>query len=461
MAKEESKKTNKRKWIYAKNPSGTLYNYRQIVGYVLLAILFILPFIKINGEPFLMFNILERKFVVFGQVFWPQDMHIFLFAMLIVMVMVVLFTAVFGRIWCGWTCPQTIFMELIFRKIEYWIEGDFNQQKKNNVKPWSSEVRIRKIIKHIIFFLISLFISHIFLAYIIGIDALIEIITDPIDEHLLGLVSILLFAFIFYFVFSYIREVVCIAICPYGRLQGVLMDEKTLNIAYDFNRGEPRGKIRKSDTNSVKGDCIDCNLCVHVCPTGIDIRKGSQMECVNCTACIDACDAVMEKIGKPKKLIGFYSENELNQEKPKGKNIRSWAYSFLLIALLGAFFWLLFSRTLIDGTLLRATGTTYQMRDDQVVTNLYTLELINKTHEDKEFELVPADPRYSIQLVNQLEKLKKGENHKISLFLITDQENIQSYKSDVVLNIVVDGKIVENLKTTFIGPPVGGSQYHK
>lgn len=462
MGKVEKAQENKRKWIFAKKPAGKFYNYRQVVGYLLLAVLFVIPFIKIQGEPFLMFNVIDRKFVVFGQVFWPQDMHIFLFAMLIGMIMIVLFTAVFGRVWCGWTCPQTIFMELVFRKIEYWIEGDFNQQKKNNIKPWTPQVRFKKILKHSIFLLISFFISNIFLAYIIGIDALIQIVTDPIQNHIGGLVSIILFTLVFYFVFSYIREVVCTTICPYGRLQGVLMDNKSLNIAYDYNRGEPRGKLKKTLSDELKGDCVDCNLCVHVCPTGIDIRQGSQMECVNCTACIDACDAVMDKIGKPRRLIGFYSADELeNNLKLKGKNIRSWAYSILLIVLSGAFFWLLLSRTVIDGTLLRATGTTFQTRDDNQITNLYSLELINKSNQDADFSIVPADETYSIQLVNHLDKLKKGENHKISLFLITDQSNIKSYKSDVKVNILVDGKVVETLKTTFIGPPLGGTMYHK
>lgn len=447
---------SKRAWVYAKKPAGKLFNYRQIVGYILLAVLLVMPFIKIQGEPFLMFNVIDRKFVVFGQVFWPQDMYIFLFAMLIVMVMVFLFTAAFGRIWCGWTCPQTIFMELVFRRIEYWLEGDWQKQKRNNIQPRTGEVQMRKLLKHVIFLSVSFVISNIFLAYIIGIDALWAIMIEPIEQHVGGFASILVFTLIFYFVFSYVREIVCTTICPYGRLQGVLMDEKSLNIAYDYRRGEPRGKVRKDLLTEKPGDCVDCNLCVHVCPTGIDIRQGTQMECVNCTACIDACDGVMVKLGRPEKLIGFFSAEQL-AGKSKTRSSRTVFYAAVLTILTGVFFWLLLSRTEIDGTLLRATGTTYQLnKADGTVSNLYSLELINKSNRDLDFDLVIDHPDYTIRWVNHLETLNAGSNHKISFFLIAPQSKLKQYKNNVTIGIVSDGKLVESKKTTFIGPPASG-----
>ncbi len=263
-------KSKKRQWIYAKKPQGELYKKRQWVGYSLLLFLFVAPFIKINGEPFLMFNIIDRKFSILGNLFYPQDLYIFVFGMLIVMVCVVLFTVVFGRVWCGWTCPQTIFMELIFRRIEYWIEGDWQQQKKLDAGPNTDQKQFKKFLKHSIFLIISFFISNIFLSYIIGVDALLKIITDPLDQHIGGLISITIFTLVFYGVFAYVREIVCIAICPYGRLQGVLLDDQSITVAYDHRRGEPRGKHQK-DVMAPQGDCVDCKLCVHVCPTGIDI----------------------------------------------------------------------------------------------------------------------------------------------------------------------------------------------
>lgn len=445
-------KSKKRQWIYAKKPQGELYKKRQWVGYSLLLFLFIVPFIKINGEPFLMFNFIERKFSILGNLFYPQDLYIFVFGMLIVMVCVVLFTVVFGRVWCGWTCPQTIFLELIFRRIEYWIEGDWQQQKKLDAGPNTDQKQLKKILKHGIFLIISFFISNIFLSYIIGVDALMKIITDPLDQHIGGLISIIIFTLVFYGVFAYVREIVCIAICPYGRLQGVLLDDQSITVAYDHRRGEPRGKQQK-DAVTTQGDCVDCKLCVHVCPTGIDIRNGLQLECVSCTACIDACDAVMDKIGKPKKLIGFYPMGEIEGTLKKKSNTRAIAYSVVLVALMSVFGFLLFNRSQVDGRLLRAKGSTYQLRDDKTISNLYSLELINKSGKEMPFKLVCDDPRLKIQLVNPIQKLSKDGHATLSFFLIIANKDVETYKSNVKLAIYSGDKKVESLKTTFIAPP--------
>ncbi len=445
----------KREWIYAKKPNGKLFRYRQWVGYTLLAFLFLAPFIRINGEPFLLFNILDRKFVLFGNVFWPQDFHIFVFGMLIAMVCIVLFTVVYGRVWCGWACPQTIFMELIFRRIEYWIEGDWQQQQKRDKAPNTSAKQLRKVTKHAIFLLISFFISNIFLAYIIGVDRLWRIVTDPVSNHIGGFIAIVLFTLVFYGVFAYVREIVCTTICPYGRLQGVLLDDQSITIAYDHQRGEPRGH-RKKGVEQAVGDCVDCNLCVQVCPTGIDIRNGLQMECVSCTACIDACDAVMEKLDRPKRLIGFYATGEINGKAEKKGNGRAIAYTVVLTVLIAVFGWLIFSRSQVDGTLLRAKGSSYQVRPDGTVTNLYSVELINKTHRDLPFELVADDERFAIQLVNPIGELKQGGTAQMSFFLISKQQEITSYKTNVAVKVMAAGKPVETMKTTFVAPPGGG-----
>ena len=445
-------KGKKRNWIYAKKPSGQLYNYRQWVGYGLLLFLFIAPFIKLNGNPFLMFNIVERKFSIFGNIFFPQDLHIFVFGMLIIMVGIVLFTAIFGRVWCGWTCPQTIFMELIFRRIEYLIEGDWTQQKKLNEGPNTDARAWKKLLKHSIFLLISLFISNIFLSYIIGVDALYKIITEPIDAHLGGFIAMIVFTLVFYGVFAHVREIVCTTICPYGRLQGVLLDDQSLTVAYNEQRGEPRGKLSKKD-EAAKGDCVDCGLCVHVCPTGIDIRNGVQLECVNCTACVDACDTVMDKIGKPKRLIGFYSLGQIEGKKDFKKNpMRQILYSIILVLLTGVFLFLIFSRAPIDGTVLRATGSTYQTQPDGRISNLYTMEVLNKSGRDIPFELESND-NFDIQIVNKIDTLHKDGTAKISFFLIADKNNISTYKTNTRVHIFSNGEEIKSLKTTFICPP--------
>lgn len=310
----------KRIWIYPKKPSGKFTNYRTWLSYLLLAVLFGLPFVKVHGEPFVLLNILERNFILFGVHFAPQDFYLFAIAMLIFLVFIILFTVIFGRLFCGWVCPQTIFMEMVYRKIEYWIEGDYHAQKKLDLAPLTFDKAWRKSLKHVLFFGIAVLISNTFLAYIIGMDAVVSIVTEPVSMHLSGFTAMILFSFTFYIVFARLREQVCTTICPYGRLQGVMLDNKSLVVAYDFVRGEPRGKIQKpkpqssslalslledspAKTTAVLGDCVDCKLCVHVCPTGIDIRNGTQLECVNCTACMDACDDVMRKVHRPEGLI--------------------------------------------------------------------------------------------------------------------------------------------------------------
>lgn len=278
-----------RKWVYAKKPKGKFFNRRRILALVLLAFFYIIPFIKIDGEPFLLFNILERKFILFGVVFWPQDFHLILLAFITTLVFVVLFTVVFGRLFCGWVCPQTIFMEFIFRRIEYWIEGDAGTQRKRDKGPWNFDKVWRKSSKHLIFFIIAFVTANIFLAYIISADQLMLAISEGPVAHMSGFIGLFLFAGAFYFVFAFFREQVCTIACPYGRLQGVLIDKKTILVGYDYKRGEPRGPISKAKENE-SGDCVACNSCVVVCPTNIDIRNGTQMECINCTACIDVCN---------------------------------------------------------------------------------------------------------------------------------------------------------------------------
>jgi len=444
----------KRNWIYAKKPAGSWFNRRLGFGYSLLAFFIAAPFIKIGGEPFLLFNIVDRKFVLFGSVFWPQDLHIFVFGMLIAMVCIVLFTVVYGRVWCGWACPQTIFMELIFRRIEYWIEGDWQQQKKLNQGPDTTAKYVKKTAKHTVFLLISFLISNLFLAYIIGVDQLWKIMTDPVSQHLGGFVSIILFTLVFYGVFAYLREIVCTTICPYGRLQGVLLDDQSITIAYNHRRGEPRGHRKKGGTQPV-GDCVDCNLCVQVCPTGIDIRNGLQMECVSCTACIDACDAVMEKLDRPKRLIGFYSANEIEGNAERTGNTRAIAYTVVLAVLVAVFGWLVFSRSQVDGTLLRAKGSSYQVLEDGTVSNLYSLELINKTSANLPFTLEVLDEDMTVRLVNPLAELKSGSTAQLTFFLVSPQQSVKRYKTDVKIGVVSDGKVIETMKTTFVAPPGG------
>ncbi|MFZ9661460.1 MAG: cytochrome c oxidase accessory protein CcoG [Chitinophagaceae bacterium] len=300
----------KRKYIQPKKPSGALYDKRSIASIIYLLIFFSLPFIKIEGEPFFMINILQRKFVLFGQIFGPQDFFIFALGMLTFMVFIILFTVVFGRVFCGWACPQTIFMEMVFRKIEYFIDGDSHKQKQLREMPWNAEKIGKRTLKVIIFYALSFLIANFFMAYLIGMDEVKRYIHEGIPNHFGTFATLIGFSAVFFFVYYWFREQVCIVVCPYGRLQGVLLDKNSIVVAYDYVRGEPRGKVSK-DTIEIKGDCVDCAACVRVCPTGIDIRNGTQLECVNCTACIDACDSIMKSVEKPTGLIRYASENNI------------------------------------------------------------------------------------------------------------------------------------------------------
>ncbi len=343
-------------------------------------------------------------------------------------------------------------MEIVFRKIENWIEGDYIKQKKLNEVPLSAEKGLKKGLKHFVFAIISAAIANIFLAYIIGLNPLLKIITEPIDQHLIGFVSILIFTIIFYAVFAYVREIVCTVICPYGRLQGVLLDSKSLLVAYDYERGEPRHKVDKSTTESSSGDCIDCNICVHVCPTGIDIRKGTQLECINCTACIDACDMVMEKIHREPRLIGFKSEKQIQTHQPFKFGKRVYGYAAILLVMISAMAILIFQRSDIDATILRASGTLYQERSNGTVSNLYNAELINKTAYPVNFSLEP-EKGTEIQFIQKQNSIAKGGTVKLTFFVIRPQKSIAAYKSEIQLKLISNGKLIDLVKTTFIAPP--------
>ncbi len=444
----------KRVWIYPKKPKGTYYNYRKIVSYFFLAFLFLAPIIKINGHQLLLFNVIERKFVFFGSVFFPQDFYLVAIALIIGVVFVIFFTIIFGRLFCGWVCPQTIFMEMVFRRIEYWIEGDFTHQKKLNDGPWTKEKITKKTIKHLIFWIISFLIANTFLAYIIGSDELWKIQTDPVGKHIGGLIAIVIFTSVFYGVFAFLREQVCTTICPYGRLQGVLLDQNTMVVAYDHKRGESRAKFKKGEDRqeSKKGDCIDCHQCVHVCPTGIDIRNGTQLECVNCTACIDACDHMMEGVGLKKGLIRFVSENGIKNGTPFQWTKRVKAYSILLVGLIVVLFVLLLNRTAVETNIIKQRGSTFQMDENGYVSNIYEVNFINKSNIDYEIKLELEEKIGKLETVVDRLVLKKEAQLKERFIIKIPLSKIENGKVILHVNIYANGELMEHKKTKFIGP---------
>ncbi len=447
-------KRGKRIWIYPKKVSGRFFNRRSLFGYALLILLLTGPFIRIGGEPLLMINVPERRFVFFGQTFWPQDIHLFVLGFITFIVFVALFTVAFGRLFCGWACPQTVFMELVYRRIEYWIEGDWKEQQALNKGPWTWARLGKKTLKHTLFFGIAFIIGNVFLAYIVGSDQLIRIVTEPMDRHVGGFLAMTGFSLLFYGVFAFMREQVCTTVCPYGRLQGVLLDRRSLVIAYDHVRGEPRDKIRKGeDRASVgKGDCIDCKACVHVCPTGIDIRNGTQLECVNCTACIDACDHMMDSVGLQRGLIRYASEAEIAEKKPWRFTTRMKAYSGVLTVLVGVIVVLLVTRSDVETTVLRNPGTLFQKQEDGRISNLYQYRVVNKTSRDMPIHLQLLEPKGDVQVVGKELMLRNAQLMEGEMFIILDPHELAGYNMEVTVGVFTGDRLLEKVRTSFIGP---------
>lgn len=452
-------KEGKRSWVFPKKPSGIFYKYRTYVSYFLLVILLSSPFIKINGNQFLLFNVLERKFNIFGFPFWPQDFHLLVISMIIGVVFVILFTVVFGRIFCGWICPQTIFLEMVFRKIEYWIDGDRGKQIRLQKQPWNAEKIKKRVLKWIVFFIISFLIANVFLAYLIGGDTVINYITGSPFDNVNTLISLLIFTGVFYFIFAWFREQVCIIACPYGRLQGVLLDNKTINVAYDFVRGEKeegRAKFKKNEDRvaSGKGDCIDCFQCVNVCPTGIDIRNGTQLECVNCTACIDECDHMMEKVGLPKGLIRYASEDNIEKKTPFKFTARMKGYSAVLFILIGVLIGMLFLRNDVEATVLRLPGQLYQHKEGSIISNVYTFKVINKTTKDiNDVSYKLLSHKGKIELVTHKDFfVPKQGLAEGTLFIEIHSSLMKKDKIELKIGVYSGDKLIETTKTNFLGP---------
>ncbi len=445
-------KKGKRIWVYPKKQKGRFYTARTIISIFLLAILFAAPGIKINGQPFILLNVLERKFIIFGLAFGPQDFYLFVLATITLVIFVVLFTAIYGRLFCGWICPQTVFMEMVFRKIEYWIEGDAEQQRSLDKAPTSGSKIFKKSIKHLIFFLISFLIANTFIAYIIGIDELMKWVNDSPFNHTSSFIATVVFTGIFYFVFVRFREQACTIVCPYGRLQGVLLDPNSIVVAYDFIRGEPRGIFRKKEERK-SGDCIDCKLCVKVCPTGIDIRNGTQLECVNCTSCIDACNSIMTRVNLPKNLIRYDSINGIKGLTKKKFTPRVILYTVILLILMSVFGILFSLRSDINTSVLRTPGTLYQELPENKIGNLYSIKIVNNTFDEVPVQLrISNNPDAELKLAGKEIVLTPLSKYEGEVLIVMPKDKIKFTNTQLKIEVYARDKKIEELKTNFLGP---------
>ncbi|MDL1913614.1 MAG: cytochrome c oxidase accessory protein CcoG [Bergeyella sp.] len=448
--------SGRRKWVFPRRPKGKYTNYRTIVALILLGVFFVLPFLKINENPFLLLNLIDRKLFILGKPFYPQDFFILTLGAIASFIFIILFTVAYGRIFCGWICPQTIFLEMIFRKIDYLIEGDRNRQIKLNKQEWNTEKIIKRVTKWTLFLLTSLVITHYLIMYIVGYQEVFRIIAEGPFANPTNFLVMILFTAAFYFVFSWFREQVCTLVCPYGRLQGVLIDKETINVYYDHRRGENRSKWRKGEDRKAenKGDCIDCNQCVIVCPTGIDIRNGQQLECINCTACIDACDEVMMKIGLPKGLIRYATESEIETGSKFKFTSRMKIYAVILVLLTGFLGFLLTNRSSMEGKFIKSPGSTYFIREGKI-NNLYNYTLLNKTNKNitVSFRILAPKNGKIVFSGNPKITVKRDDIAKGTIIIQFPEEEISRSKQNIKIGVFdSNGEMLDSYDTYFEGP---------
>lgn len=435
-----------RKWIRAKQPKGKWYTRRNLVGYVLIIFLILAPFLKIGGHPFMLFDILNRKFFIFGMMVFAEDTYILALVMAVTVVFIVLFTVVFGRVWCGWACPQTLFLELVYRKIEFLFDGNGRNNKARNFSP--ATLKIRSLLKHSLYLAVSLFFTNVFLMWIIGPQQLFKIISEPVSTHLTGFGAMLALSLFYYWIYAYFREQVCTFFCPYGRMQGVLLDSHSIAVMYDFKRGEPRNpKV------NVGGDCINCKQCIAVCPTGIDIRNGSQLECIHCAACIDECNAVMRKIDKPQNLIRYDSYRGIELGKRSLVNARSVAYSVVLLMLVVLLAFTVSRRSAIDVTMWRAQGTLYQQLDNETYSNIYQIMFLNKGDEQLDLTLRLIDsPPGEISFAGDKVTLPPNGKLKEALIVKMKKQALTGKETPLKIGLFSGDQLKATVTTNFLGP---------
>ncbi len=368
--------------IHPADVKGRFRQWRTILGWILIALFVALPWIPINGYPAVFLDFVNQRFHLFGATLAFQDTWLLFFVVTGLAFSIFFVTALFGRVWCGWACPQTVYLDLVYRRIERLIEGDATARRRLDASPWTPEKAIKRISKHLLFLLCSALIVHIFLSYIVSLPGLWSMMLSSPLQNWAAFLFVLIATAILYFNFAWFREQLCIVICPYGRLQGALIDDHSLNVAYDATRGEPRGKA--SDPNA--GDCVDCHRCVQVCPTGIDIRQGLQLECVGCTACIDACDDIMDKLKRPRGLIRYASNEELEGRQSRLIRPRTLVYTaFLLVGMIVAAFSVA-SVQPAEVSIVRSTGMPFFVTETSV-RNQFTVRLVNKSSETMSFTL--------------------------------------------------------------------------
>jgi len=391
-----------RRWLRPKLAMGGWWKKRRVVAYILMVVFVAIPHLRIGGKPVILLDLVSRQLTVLGKTFYPTDTLILAFGLLSVFITIVLVTAIAGRAWCGWACPQTVYMEFLFRPIDRFFELTVGK----GGKPRDSMDGLRAVARIAVYLVLCMFLAHTFLAYFVGTDRLSGWVRMSPLEHpsafllMAGVTGLMMFDFLIF------REQMCVIACPYGRFQSVMLDEQSKIVTYDPVRGEPRAKGKRPSVQPV-GDCVDCNQCVVVCPTGIDIRQGLQMECINCTQCIDACDSVMAKVGLPSGLIRYGSLDEIARKPEKLFRGRTIVYPIILLAVMSGFAYAVTSKVGFDARLLRGKGAPFSITSEGVVNNSFKLRLVNRTATDQQYSIAVETPDNVILEVLQTEMLRQ------------------------------------------------------
>jgi cytochrome c oxidase accessory protein FixG len=439
-----------RRWIRPKPSPGGWWRRRRTVAWVLMAVFLGLPYLRLGGRPVVLLDLPRREFTLLGVTFLPTETLLFMLMFMAAGIGIFLATALFGRVWCGWACPQTVWMEFVFRPIERWLEGGYLGSRRLDARGGLAP---RRLLKFALYLVIAAVLAHTFLAYFVGVEALARWVRRSPVEHPVSFLVMLGTTVAVFLDFAWFREQTCLVACPYGRLQSVLLDRDSLIVTYDPVRGEPRAKgtkVRAADS----GDCIDCALCVQTCPTGIDIRDGLQMECLHCTQCADACDAVMARIGRPPGLIRYGSRTEIEERRPRrALRWRTGLYPVALAAVLALFGWQLSHRADAEVTVLRGTGAPFTVQADGRVVNPIRIKVTNRASRDHAFRLAlaGADGATLVAPVNPL-PVPAGATRTAAVFVMIPRQSFAHGARAVAFRVEQDGRLVREVPYVLVGP---------
>ncbi len=443
-----------RRRIRPKLAKGRFYRRRFVVAWGLIAAFTLIPILRLKGKPLILLDVPRREFTFFGSTFLPTDTFLLMLLLFSIFIGIFLITAIWGRVWCGWGCPQTVYMEFVYRPLEVLIEGGRSRQLKTDATGVSG----RRLLKHLAFFVVSAFLANTFLAYFVGWDRLLDWMTSSPAQHPLAFGVMFGTTVLMFGDFGWFREQTCILVCPYGRFQSVLLDKQSLIVGYDLKMGEPRERFRKNEERKA-GNCIDCGLCVSVCPTGIDIRDGLQMECIACTQCIDACDEVMDRVGLPRGLVRYTSQQELETGSRRFMRPRVVVYSAILALMFGTFAFSLSGKKTADVTLLRGLGAPFQVLQTGEVSNQIRIKIANRTDTERSYSYRLIDPSDLTMVApeNPL-MVPPGDTRMTAAFINVDLAAFTDGELEILLSVSDGVDFDQEYVYRLLGPSRGAGQ---